>query len=155
MTDEKTKKKLMQQLRSVLIAFLRRNAKIGYFQGMNFLVAHLLQQMKQEEYAFWTLCQIVEHYLPLDYFSNFFGVSVDQRVLDWYIKKMFPDLAAHFENIDFSVEMLSMSWFVQLLVNKMPLDTVNLIWDMFLVEDIRVIFRAVLTAFARVHDQCF
>ena len=47
-----------------------------------------------------------------------------------------------------------MSWFVQLLVNKMPVPTVNLIWDMFLLDDIRSIFRAVLTAIKQVHDDC-
>ena len=44
---------------------------------MNFIAAHLLQVMSNEEYAFWTLCQMIETYLPLDYFSNFFGVLVD------------------------------------------------------------------------------
>lgn len=79
---------------------------------MNFIVAHLLNQMRNEEYAFWTLCQIVENYLPLDYFSNFFGVVVDQKVLDDFIWKMSPDLAEHFEQIGFTTDLLSMSWFV-------------------------------------------
>ena len=48
--------RLHAQLRNVLNCFLKRNAKIGYFQGMNFLAAHLLSQMRNEEYAFWTLC---------------------------------------------------------------------------------------------------
>lgn len=36
----------------------------------------------------------------------------------------------------------------------MPTATVNLIWDMFLVDDIRSIFRSILTAFKQVHDEC-
>ena len=121
---------------------------------MNFIAAHLLSQMRNEEYVFWTLCQIIEQYLPLDYFSNFFGVVVDQKVLDDMIGRMFPRLAEHFDHIGFSTELLSMAWFVQLLVNKMPLQTVNLVWDMFLLDDIRSIFRAILTAIKQVHDQC-
>ena len=35
-----------------------------------------------EEQAFWVTCMIIERYLPLDYYSNFFGVLADQRVLD-------------------------------------------------------------------------
>ena len=92
--------------------------------------------------------------MPLDYFSNFFGVLVDQRVLDEQIGNFFPELAAHFRQIGFSTELLSMSWFVQLLVNKMPQATVNLIWDMFLVDDIRSIFRSILTAFKQVQEEC-
>ena len=121
---------------------------------MNFIAAHLLSQMRNEEYVFWTLCQIIEQYLPLDYFSNFFGVVVDQKVLDDMIGRMFPRLAEHFDHIGFSTELLSMAWFVQLLVNKMPLQTVNLVWDMFLLDDIRSLFRAILTAIRQVHDQC-
>ena len=75
--DARHRQKLHTSLRNVLTCFVKRNAKIGYFQGMNFIASHLLSQMHNEEYAFWTLCQIVEKYLPLDYFSNFFGVVVD------------------------------------------------------------------------------
>ena len=95
--DERVKLKLQSELRNVLTCFVKRNAKIGYFQGMNFIAAHLLSQLRHEEYAFWTLCQIIESYLPLDYFSNFFGVVVDQKVLDEQIERMFPELADHFE----------------------------------------------------------
>ena len=56
MADDKMRVRLHAQLRNVLNCFLKRNAKIGYFQGMNFLAAHLLSQMRNEEYAFWTLC---------------------------------------------------------------------------------------------------
>ena len=45
-----------------------------------------------------------------------------------------------------------MSWFVQLLVNKMPTPTVNLVWDMFLLDDMRSIFRAILSAIKQVQD---
>lgn len=48
--------------------------------------------------------------------------------------------------------MLSLQWFVQLLVNKMPIETVNLIWDMFLLYDMTNLFRALLTAISQVHD---
>lgn len=61
----------------------------------------------------------------------------------------------HFEEIGFSTDLLSMSWFIQLLVNKMPRETVNLVWDMFLLKGIRAIFRAVLSAFKQVQDECF
>lgn len=47
-----------------------------------------------------------------------------------------------------------MPWFVQLMVNKMPPATVSLIWDMFLIKDMRQLFRAILTAISHVHDMC-
>lgn len=116
---------------------------------MNNIAGHLLLIMKHEEYVFWTLCQIIECYLPLDYFANFFGVLVDQKVLIDCIQIRFPQLAEHFNQIDFNPDVLSTQWFLQLLVNKIPTETVNLVWDMFLLEDIRSIFRAILTAFSQ------
>ena len=53
---------------------------MGYCQGVNFIAARLLTCMKEEE-AFWVLNQIIEKYLPLDYYSNMVGVLVDQKVL--------------------------------------------------------------------------
>ena len=38
-----------------------------------------------EEEAFWTLNQIIEKYLPLDYYSNMVGVLVDQKVLQIFM----------------------------------------------------------------------
>jgi hypothetical protein len=42
-------------------------------------VARLLQVMPEEE-AFWSLTQIVEVLLPLDYYPNLLGVLVDLRI---------------------------------------------------------------------------
>ena len=67
---------ILGPLRNVLYSIVVRNPTIGYCQGMNFIAARLLYCMKEEE-AFWTMTQIVECYLPLDYYSNMIGVLVD------------------------------------------------------------------------------
>ena len=43
---------------------------------MNFIGANLLECMDEED-AFWTLTQIIENYLPLEYYSNMLGVVLD------------------------------------------------------------------------------
>ena len=60
---------------------------------MNFLVARLLDVLKDEEMAFWTLCQIIEQLLPLDNYINLIGVLVDQKVLEQLIKEHLPRLS--------------------------------------------------------------
>lgn len=75
-TNEKCRKEQEKKLTDVLHAFVKRNHKMGYFQGMNFLCSQLLLCLTEEE-AFWTLVQIIEVYFPCDYFSGFFGVLVD------------------------------------------------------------------------------
>lgn len=66
-------------LRRVLSAFVQRCPTVGYCQGFNFIAARLLMAMPEEE-AFWTLVQIVEVILPLDYYSNLVGVLLDIKV---------------------------------------------------------------------------
>lgn len=68
-------------LRRVLSAYVLRNPTIGYCQGMNNIVAKLIQAMDEED-AFWTFCQTIEQILPLDYYSNMLGVLVEQQVLE-------------------------------------------------------------------------
>ena len=80
------------QLRSVLRTYLKRNAKVGYFQGLNYIVVNLLTYLREEE-AFWVTCMIIEKYFPLDYYSNFFGVLTDQSILEDLIERRFFDLS--------------------------------------------------------------
>jgi hypothetical protein len=86
---------LIAQLRNVLMTYAKRNATIGYCQGMNFLVglilkvfnsytgespADLAESESIEEKAFWTFTMLLESILPLDYYSNMVGVLIDQKI---------------------------------------------------------------------------
>lgn len=51
--------------------------------------------MLNEEEAFWTLVQIVEVYLPLDYYSNLLGVLIDLKVFKDLMSKRLPKLCKH------------------------------------------------------------
>ena len=95
--------------------------------------------MKEED-AFWVTCMIIEKYLPLDYYSNFFGVLADQSLLECLIERQFPDLHQHFIEIEMQTELLSFAWFIQLFVSKMPTMTVNLVWALFFLRGTRVLF---------------
>lgn len=73
---------------------------------MNFIAARLLVCMSEEE-AFWTLNQIIEKYLPLDYYSNMVGVLVDQKVLQIFMQKRLPKLVEHLRANDFSLDLIA------------------------------------------------
>ena len=74
--DKDKREEKENQLRNVLNTYLKRNAKVGYFQGLNYIAGNLLTCLNEEE-AFWVTCMIIEKYFPLDYYSNFFGVLAD------------------------------------------------------------------------------
>ena len=82
---------------------------------MNSLASQLLAVMNEEE-AFWTLCQIVESYFSIDYFSNFFGVLIDQDVLKDLLAERNHELSDHFDDLDFPLNSFSVQWFVELFV---------------------------------------
>lgn len=57
-----------QQLSRVLTAFSKYDQSIGYVQGMNFIVAALLQHCS-EEIAFWLFVSLIEDYEMRDIYQ--------------------------------------------------------------------------------------
>ena len=93
-------------------------------------------------------------YFPLDYFANFYGVLVDQKVFDALFQQRFPQLAKHFDNVAFNTDLLTFPWFVQIFVGKIPLETTLVVWDLFFLKGVRVLLRAALTIFQIVQQDC-
>jgi hypothetical protein len=71
----------IKKLKNILMAFSLRNNTIGYCQGFNFIVAKLLIVINNEEEAFWVFTNIIENYLPGDFYINFFGVKNDIQII--------------------------------------------------------------------------
>lgn len=53
----------LQMLRRVLFSYSIRNHSVGYCQGMNYICAHIMKNVGEEEDIFWLLAQIVEEYM--------------------------------------------------------------------------------------------
>lgn len=87
-----------------------------------------------EEEAFWTLVQMVEIYLPIDYYSNLLGVLIDLKVFKDLMSKRLPKLCKHLESQDFDVDLLLTKWLICLFVNHLPLETELLVWDLFFLK---------------------
>lgn len=121
---------------------------------MNFIGANLLECMDEED-AFWTLTQIIENYLPLEYYSNMLGVVLDQKVLYDLLERYLPEIYDHFEAVSFNLDLLSFQWLVCLFSGKLREDTVNTIWNLFLLRGISVIFRVALTILKTLEDDIF
>ncbi|KAH9256459.1 hypothetical protein BASA81_005373 [Batrachochytrium salamandrivorans] len=132
-------------LRQVLLAYSLRNPQVGYCQSMNFLVGTLLLHMTEEE-AFWVLASIVEDLVPGYFAPQMVGVHVDQWVFYSLVKSRFPKLTKHLDELDPQLlSMVSYQWFLCLFVNSLPLGTALRVWDSFLHEGSKVLFRVGLT----------
>ncbi|CAK9105154.1 Putative GTPase-activating protein AN11010, partial [Durusdinium trenchii] len=131
------------RMRRVLLAYSLRNKSIGYCQSMNFLVAVLLLHM-EESLAFWALAAIVEDLVPGHYTKQMTGMHVDQKVFESLVKHRLPKVFTHLDALNFPLEFVTYQWFLCLFVNSLPLETTLRIWDCFLHEGSKALFRAAL-----------
>ncbi|KAI1904455.1 hypothetical protein AGOR_G00005820 [Albula goreensis] len=137
----------INKLRNVLMAFSWRNPDIGYCQGLNRLAAIALLYLEEED-AFWCLIAIVEVFMPRDYYTKtLLGSQVDQRVFKDLMSEKLPRLHAHFElyKVDFSL--ITFNWFLVVFVDSVVSDILFKIWDAFLYEGPKIIFRFALALF--------
>lgn len=151
---------LIPKLRRVLLAFSWHNPAIGYCQGLNRLAAVALLVLEDEENAFWCLVHIVENLMPADYYSDTLITSqVDQRVFKDFLAEKLPRLMAHFEQYQIDVSLITFNWFLVAFVDSLVSDILLRVWDAFLYEGTKVIFRYALAIFKyneeeilRIHD---
>ncbi|XP_030586896.1 TBC1 domain family member 2B isoform X2 [Archocentrus centrarchus] len=137
----------IQKLRNVLLAFSWRNPDIGYCQGLNRLAAITLLYLDQED-AFWTLIAIVEVFMPRDYYTKtLLGSQVDQRVFKDLMNEKLPRLHAHFEQHKVDFSLITFNWFLVVFVDSVVSDILFKIWDAFLFEGPKIIFRFALALF--------
>ncbi|KAM3612429.1 uncharacterized protein V6R79_008170 [Siganus canaliculatus] len=143
----------LQQLRRVLLAYSWQNTVIGYCQGLNRLAAIALLVLQSEEDAFWCLVAVVEDIMPQDYYTkNLVASQADQRVLKDFLLEKLPRLAAHFEDHSIDVSLITFNWFLVVFVESLPSDILLPLWDAFLYEGTKVIFRYALAVFKYKED---
>lgn len=141
------------KLREVLLAYSWHNPDVGYCQGLNRLVAITLLYLNEEE-SFWCLVAIVEHLMPRDYYSKTLVASqADQRVLKDLLAEKLPRLSAHFDALMVDLSLVCFNWFLTVFVDSFPIQTTLRVWDTFLYEGNKVMFRFALAVFKSSEEQ--
>ncbi|XP_053318638.1 TBC1 domain family member 2A [Spea bombifrons] len=138
----------IQKLRKILLAFSWHNPTIGYCQGLNRLAALALLVLEEEESAFHCLVDIVDNIMPADYYSNnLTGSQVDQQVFKDFMSEKLPRLTAHFQQYRIDLSLITFNWFLVVFVDSLVSDILLRVWDAFLYEGTKVIFRYALAIF--------
>ena len=127
------------KLTRILIAFSRRNATIGYSQGLNIIAGRLLMIEEDEEKVFWIFTQIIETYLPGDFYLLFSGVRKDMKIIEKIIKK---ELKFFDSNIELCMSNLISRCFISLFAQVIPEKILYIIWDAFFIYGEIVLYRA-------------
>lgn len=101
--------------------------------------------------AFWALVCIIEYLMPPDYYSqNLLGAHVDQHVFRDLLSEKLPKVYEVLEK--YGIEISLFSWFLTCFVDNIPVDVYLRIWDVFLFEGNKVLFRFAL-AFFKLHEE--
>lgn len=142
----------IRKLQEVLQAICLHNPSLGYCQGMNFLVGMCLLFMEPED-AFWCLVGITERYFTAHYFDHsLVGAQADQEVLKTLLRDKLPRLHRHLAQLDIELCTVTLNWFLAIFFDSVPFETLLRIWDCFLLEGPKVLFRFSL-AILKMHEE--
>ncbi|KAL8997032.1 MAG: hypothetical protein Q9188_006424, partial [Gyalolechia gomerana] len=146
----------VSKLNEVLLAYSRRNAEVGYCQGMNLITASLLLIMPTAEDAFWILTSIIENILPEQYYDRSLLASrADQKVLQSYIMQILPKLHAHFDALGIELEALTFQWFLSLFTDCLSAEALYRVWDViFCFNDGSTFLFQVALALLKLNEGC-
>ncbi|KAI4279102.1 MAG: hypothetical protein LQ337_000525 [Flavoplaca oasis] len=122
-----------KMLAKVLKAFSIYDQKIGYCQGLGFVVGPLLMHMADKE-AFCVLVRLMEHYnLRACFLPDLSGLHLRIYQFQHLLKRHLPTLTAHLEGLQ--VEPLYVSqWFLSFFAVTCPLPMLLRIYDVILTE---------------------
>jgi len=139
---EDPKSRGIQRVRRVLRAYACFNPTVGYCQGMNRLAAMALLVLPEEE-AFWCLVAIIQCIMPKDYYLKPWLAQVDCCVLSDLMEKKMPRLHKHLVKND--IQLTLFTWFFTIFVDGFRPELMLRIWDCFLLEGDKVLFRFALS----------
>ncbi|KAL6076934.1 GTPase activating protein (GAP) [Balamuthia mandrillaris] len=130
-------------LRNVLTAYSWFNPQIGYCQGMNIVVATLLDWMNEEE-VFYLLVVLCEHLIPQYYNKAMLGSLVDQQIIEELVKMYLPDCNAHLTKLKIPLSLVTMPWLLCLFIGNLPEECSLRVLDSFFLEGPNILFRVAL-----------
>ncbi|XP_058859064.1 TBC1 domain family member 2A-like [Acipenser ruthenus] len=86
--------------------------------------------------------------MPQDYYSKTLTASqADQRVFRDFLAEKMPRLTAHFKEHSIDHSLITFNWFLVVFVESLVSDILLRVWDAFLYEGTKVIFRYALALF--------
>lgn len=133
-------------LRRVLRAYSYYDREVSYCQGMNFIAGMFLTVMSEEE-AFWLLVSVM-HDKPCE-MRGMFGEGMREThkvlyVAEALIHMHLPRVARHFDKENIHVTMYATQWLLTQFTSSFKFDLVTRVWDAFLGEGWKVIYRVML-----------
>ena len=105
------------KMRRILYNYAKRNMKIGYCQGMNFICFYFLSCGFTEEETFWILVYIIENLIPRDYYINMVPIISDIKMFRHILNEKCPKLVQQIQKISVDLNFILIPWFVMAFAN--------------------------------------
>ena len=142
-----------ESLRHILRAYAHFDPEIGYCQGMAYIVG-IPRMFMDEESAFWMLVAILRNYDMRSMFKD----GMEKVYQSYYkansvLKQFEGKIWNKLKEIGFHVQIYSTQWFMTVYSN-FPIETRLRIWDCFLLEGPKILFRVFVGIF-RVNKKLF
>jgi hypothetical protein len=133
-------------LRDVLRAYAAAHPNLGYTQGMNFIAAMFISYMPARD-AYWVLTAIMDS--PKWDLQSMFCDRTPAVSRIWYqfdklLTKYVPKVSAHFKQEGMDHSMYLTKWVIPLYTRDFHFDFVVRVWDIFLQQGWKIIFRVAL-----------
>ncbi|XP_072387577.1 TBC1 domain family member whacked isoform X2 [Diabrotica undecimpunctata] len=132
-----------QELFNVLKAYTVHFPDIGYCQAQAPVAAFLLMHMPSVQ-AFWCLVSISNKYLEDYYSPSMDVVKRDGLILEGLLKKVCPPVYRHLKKVNAEPMFYCTEWFLCAFTRTLPWDTLLRVWDVFLCEGVKVLFKTSL-----------
>jgi hypothetical protein len=134
-------------LRRVLRAYSMYDTDVGYCQGMNFIAAMFLTFLTEEE-SFWLLVVVMneEPYKIREMFGeDMAGTHEVLYIAEKLIEQFLPKFAKTLQGEMINVSMIVTPWLMTVYASTFPFELVVRVWDSFLVEGWKVVYRVMLS----------
>ena len=133
-----------RKLYKVLSAYSKFNTKVGYVQGMAYIVAIFLVYM-DEESSFFMLHTLMKKYdMESTFFDEFPGLRKKFFILLNLEKKFLPKIYKIFQRDGIIPTMYASTWLISLFANTLEFKIVLRIFDCLFLEGFKVIYRITL-----------
>ncbi|OQR99208.1 hypothetical protein ACHHYP_07166 [Achlya hypogyna] len=130
-------------LSNILKAYSVYDPDVGYCQGMGFISALFLSYMPEEQ-TFWQLvaCLNQKKFGLADLYRPGMPRVVEViAIFDACVRLYLPALARHLDAEGLHPTMFATQWFVTLFAYSFPFELVTRVWDVFLHEGWKIVYR--------------
>ena len=129
-----------KELFLVLKAYSVYNPSVGYCQAQAPVAALLLMNLPTEK-AFWCFVSICDKYLTGYYSSGMQAIQLDGDILFGLLKRVSYNAYRHLKKQGIEPILYMTEWFLCAFTRTLPWPTVLRIWDMFVCEGVKVLFK--------------